>query len=731
MRLERVKGDLFWPLAFLAATILALIFGALLNLAHHFDDVARQREEAIVANGIKYVVVETGQKAVAQVVWDDAVRNLDNRYNASWAEENIGHLLTVVGQFDAALVLDADNRPLYGARGDLRDAGAIERHFATAAAPILAEVRATEASRHPASANRAEAPIHASGLGAVGDDLYILSATLLQPAFGHARLTGRRAPVVITALRVDNRLMDSVGERFLLEDLHVHRADSRTEPGEAHVPLLSPTGAYIATVDWTPQKPGAVLIDKVGMPIAGLLIALALVALLLNRRAHKVARGLTASEARATHLAFFDPLTGLPNRAWLLERLETSLEALRRDPSQTFAVLSLDLRRFKELNDLYGHHLCDQLIEEVARRLASCVRPGDKLARLGPDEFAIVQAQASAEDSADLARQLFAQFEAPFDVDISPVFIELVIGVKLVTDGSVESVEVLRQADLAMSRTRTDSVGSDFGFFEAGMDTSAKTRRALETDLRNALANGELDMVYQPQVKTNGVMTGVEALVRWRHPERGQISPAYFVQIAEECGLIGELGLYTIAHAFQDSRRWKGIKVAINVSALQLRSPGFVTSVNTLVRRLRVDPRRFELEITENLLLSDDHETQSTLQALRDLGFSLALDDFGTGYSNLGYLKRFPISKIKIDRSFVVNLGVDKGADAMIGAIVSMARSLGLAVIAEGVETEEQRRRLRAAGCNEIQGYLYSAPVSADEIEALRSGGTSPMALAA
>lgn len=731
MRRERVKGDLFWPLALVAAVVLALIFSSLLNLAHHFDDVARQREESIVANGFEQMVLETGDKAVAQVVWDDAVRNLDNRYNAAWAEENIGQFFTVLGDFSAALVLDADDRPLYGARGDSRDALAIHRRYAGAVAPVVAAVRAKEARRSAAASKTLADPIQASGLGVVNDDLYIFNATVVQPDFGHARPAGPRSPVVITALRVDNLFMDAVAKRFRLEDLHVPRTDSREEPGEAHLPLRSPTGAYIATVDWTPQKPGAVLVSRIGVPVGGLLIALALVALLLNRRANIVARGLIASEARATRLAFFDPLTGLPNRTRLLERLEKSLEALRREPSQRFALLSLDVRRFKEFNDNYGHRTCDQLIEEAARRLAACNRPGDKLARVGPDEFAIVQAGADAEAAADLARQLIQQFERPFDVDFGEVTLELVIGVMLVTDGAVESVEVLRRADLAMSRTRALSMGSDFGFFEAEMDASAKTRRDLEADLRKALANGELEMAYQPQVKANGVMTGVEALVRWRHPERGPVSPAYFVPVAEECGLIGELGLYTMAHAFQDSRRWKGIKVAINVSALQLRSPGFVTSVSTLVRRLRVDPRRFELEITETLLLGDDQDTHSSLQELRDLGFSLALDDFGTGYSNLGYLKRFPISKIKIDRSFVANLGVDKSADAMVGAIVRMARSLGLAVIAEGVETEEQRRRLRAAGCNEIQGFLYSRPVSAAEIDALRSGDPAPARLAA
>jgi EAL domain-containing protein (putative c-di-GMP-specific phosphodiesterase class I) len=240
-----------------------------------------------------------------------------------------------------------------------------------------------------------------------------------------------------------------------------------------------------------------------------------------------------------------------------------------------------------------------------------------------------------------------------------------------------------------------------------------------------------LEMAYQPQVNKRGVMMGVEALVRWTHPVRGVVPPAFFVRVAEECGLIAELGLFTLRRAFEDSRRWPDLKVAINVSANQLRMKEFLPRLSELVAELRVEPKRFELEITEGILLGDDPLTHESLRRLRQMGFSLALDDFGTGYSSLSYLQRYPINKIKIDRSFITNLGVDAEADAVVGAIVKLARALNLSVIAEGVETKDQRARLAAAGCSEIQGYLFSKPVTAGRIDQLSRSRTLEPAMEA
>jgi EAL domain-containing protein (putative c-di-GMP-specific phosphodiesterase class I) len=266
-----------------------------------------------------------------------------------------------------------------------------------------------------------------------------------------------------------------------------------------------------------------------------------------------------------------------------------------------------------------------------------------------------------------------------------------------------------------LHRAKQDG-GDCFRFFEREMDTSLKMRRMLQADLRDAIATDSLTMVYQPQADRNGTIVGVEALMRWDHPERGAISPSVFIPVAEESGLISDLGMLAFRHVFHDAKAWAPLKVAINVSAKQLGRPDFVETLANLVDQYDVAAQNFELEITEGVLLREDPVVQDTLASLRAMGFGLALDDFGTGYSALSYLRRYPIDKIKIDRSFVMNLGIDREAQAVVAAIVKLARALKLSVIAEGVETTDQRDRLAAVGCSHIQGFLFSKPISAREV---------------
>jgi EAL domain-containing protein (putative c-di-GMP-specific phosphodiesterase class I) len=294
------------------------------------------------------------------------------------------------------------------------------------------------------------------------------------------------------------------------------------------------------------------------------------------------------------------------------------------------------------------------------------------------------------------------------------VFIGCSVGIALVSDPDVDSTECLRRADLALYRAKAEG-RSCLVFFEEEMDASLRNRLQLREDLREGLAAGQLNLVYQPQVH-HGDIYGVEALLRWEHPERGMISPAVFVPIAEQSGLIEPLGLFTLRRAFEDSHRLPGMRVAVNVSAAQLRLKDFVPNLRKVIEETGVDTRRLELEITEGLLLGDDTAVLDRLQQIRSLGFRIALDDFGTGYSSLSYLQRYPIDKIKIDRSFIANLGVEGDADAVVSAIVRLARALRLDVIAEGVETEAQRLRLAAAGCGDIQGYLFGKPMSLESV---------------
>ena len=410
-------------------------------------------------------------------------------------------------------------------------------------------------------------------------------------------------------------------------------------------------------------------------------------------------------------------MTGIANRTRLEERL-IALASNRRRGRDGFAVHCIDLDRFKELNDAYGHQAGDELIKAAAGRLKRLCREGDLCARLGGDEFVLIQSPADAKGAEALADRIVKAMAAPFDLSVGRQRISCSLGVTIVREPSSDPFDSLRQADLALYRAKANGRGR-YCFFELEMDAAMRARRALQDDLRAAIAYGQIHMVYQPQVTGHGKVVGVEALARWTHPVRGPISPVVFIPLAEDSNLIEALGEYTFRQVFADSVRWPDLKVAINVSAAQVHVPGFVDRVRALVAECGVDPKRFEIELTENLLFDDAERTHATLQALRDIGFRLTLDDFGTSFWGLGNLRQFPITKIKIDRSFVANLGVDREADEVVGAIVRLARALRLTVIAEGVETETQKQHLLDAGCAQIQGYVASHPIDADRLVGL------------
>lgn len=722
MRRKRLKADFFWPLVALAVATMALLVGTVLSLTHQVDVDALEHEQAIVANGFAGMSVEVAGRVTPQAIWDDAVRNLDTQFSQEWASENIGQYLHDVSGFESAFVLDGDDQPLFASRNGQPEGLDAYAPFVSPMRPLIDRVRMAEARRGPWNRTPHEASelapaIQATGVAMVDGHLRLLTASLVQPDFGHVT-PADRAPVIVASMPLDGEFAQSFADRFLLDSLHIHELDSRSERGEAHIILRDTLGRTVATIDWLPRRPGAALLTNVGTPVLLMVTCLILAALLLYRRSTRMAQNLIASEARAKHLAHHDSLTGLANRTRCVDQLEQALARIRRGQGAV-GVHCINLNRLKEISDSHGHQTSDELVRMAADRLSAECRSTDTLARMSSDEFAVIQSDATPTAAAALATRLLEVLSWPFTLEAGEFHVAASIGISLVMDSDLEPGEALRQADLAVSRARAEG-GGRFCFFEIEMDAAVRHRRELEADLRRALACGELSMVYQPQANHRGQITGVEALVRWRHPTRGAISPAFFIPIAEECGLINDLGAFTLRRAFEDSRAWKDLKVAINVSALQLRRSDFADDLASLVAEMDVDPRRFELEITEGVLMGDDLTTSATLRRLRDMGFSLALDDFGTGYSSLGYLRRFPVDKIKIDRSFVTGLGADSESEAVVRAIVKLARGLNLAVIAEGVETEAQKARLIAAGCPEIQGYLFSKPLEATEINPLR-----------
>lgn len=424
-------------------------------------------------------------------------------------------------------------------------------------------------------------------------------------------------------------------------------------------------------------------------------------------------------EVQLAHMAHHDSLTGLPNRALFHERLQQELVRARRDES--FAVLCLDLDRFKSVNDTLGHPVGDRLLQAVADRMRDCARETDIVARLGGDEFAIIQvATREPQGVTVLAERLLEAMAEPFDVAGHQVVIGTSIGIALVPSDGLDTDQIIRSADMALYRAKADGRGM-FRFFEPEMDAKMQARRTLELDLRRAILKSEFELFYQPLVnlETNQV-SGFEALLRWNHPTKGVVHPSDFIPVAEETGLIVPLGEWTIRNACLEAVAWPNeIKVAVNLSPVQFKNKGLAVAVAAALAHSGLSPRRLELEITESVLLLETHATLSILHQLRDLGVKISMDDFGTGYSSLSYLRSFPFDKIKIDQSFVRDLSERADSIAIIRAVSGLGRNLGMATTAEGVETVEQLAQLRLEGCSEVQGYLFSKPTQALNVAAV------------
>jgi diguanylate cyclase (GGDEF)-like protein/PAS domain S-box-containing protein len=441
----------------------------------------------------------------------------------------------------------------------------------------------------------------------------------------------------------------------------------------------------------------------------------------------RAAEALKTSEEQFRRLAQYDILTGLPNRALLYDRLERAISQARRSRSMV-AVLFIDIDRFKHVNDTLGHAAGDLLLKQVSERFSKCVRSDDTVGRLSGDEFAIVlSALASPQDAAIVAKKLVDALNRPFHLHGADLFVTASIGITVYPTDSADQDELIRNADVAMYRAK-DRGRNNYQFYTPEMNRRTREMLEMEAALRRALERDELVLHYQPKISlATAQITGVEALLRWQHPVRGLVPPAEFMPLLEETGLIvraGEWVLHAVCRQLNEWRKsgMRPLPVAINLSARQFLSPDLGQTIKSALERHAVEPQLLEVEITESSIMVDTEEAIRTLEYLQSLGVKSAIDDFGTGYSSLGYLKRFPLRALKIDRTFVRDITTDPDDATITQAVISMAHSLQLKVIAEGVETAAQVDFLMRYGCDEVQGFLFSRPVPAEDCAAVVAG---------
>ena len=613
--------------------------------------------------------------------------------------------------WDELYLLDQNGRPYYSMREGSRPGAARFERLAKQIKPLIEELRATMRAAKPAIRPGSISP-EAADIMRVDGQLALVSIKPIVDDTGSApRQSNAHLNIVVDKL--DAAYSRRIGKAHHLQDARISPVDDRGS-GEASCPYVSPrSGKAVGYLIWTPYRPGAAVLRSLTAPLVAALTLFAIVVFVLVRRLCRNTAELEASEAQARHLAFHDVLTGLPNRALFEDRLERALAAVRRDPKQQMALLCLDLDRFKQVNDTLGHPAGDELVRQLARRLSALVRDNDTVARLGGDEFAIIQTGVSARHEIEgLCERIIAAVEEPFDLVSSQAFVGMSIGVARSADAALDRTELARKADIALYQAKCSGRGR-FVLFADPMDEGVQARRVLEEELRTALRQGnQLEVYYQPLYEAaNRALVGVEALVRWHHPRRGLIGPPIFIPVAEETGLIEPLGEWVLKEACSAAVPWPVGTVSVNVAAIQVRNPLFAQRVLQILLETGLAARRLELEITETSFLENVEQCQANLKLLRFAGVRIALDDFGTGYSSFNNLRNHQVDRLKIDQSFTNAIdGSDEGS-TIIRAIVALARSTGLKVTAEGIETIEQSDFLRSVGCDELQGFLMSRPM--------------------
>ncbi len=538
----------------------------------------------------------------------------------------------------------------------------------------------------------------------------VLSAWVLVPAHLDAPNGMRRAFAVLALEAADSGFAARVAVSARAGYVEV-----RSQPEDAagvHSLRYGNHGEPVF-VSWRPDRPG----DRLTTQLGALLISI--MAVYTGFVAYFMTRRLAESEYEKARLATQDSLTGTANRLLMTIQIEDQILRARRS-GRSFALLYLDFDRFKEINDTYGHDAGDKMIILASRRIEETIGPDDRLARFGGDEFGVIQHDVSSlRDCEQLAERLLAKFAEPFSIDGRELYIGASIGIAVSQKGDEDRAELMRRADLALYRAKNQGRGR-YVFYDEAMNSELHRQKTLEDELRRAMRNGEFEVHYQPIVEARThKLSCVEALVRWNHPERGIVPPGEFIALAEERGLIVELGEFVMRQGCRDALHWPGVRLAVNISALQFRHKDFVAGIARVLSETGFDPSRLEIEMTESVVIDNAEQAAEAIAALRATGIRIALDDFGTGYSSLIYLRRFAIDKIKIDRSFVELMEASNESREIVRNVIDLGRRLGLTVTAEGVENEQQIAGLEEFGCNELQGYYFGKPVTQLGIPAL------------
>jgi diguanylate cyclase (GGDEF)-like protein len=720
---DRARLSVVVPIGVIVAVAILCIVVAVLSSAQRADEVALDHERTLFSGALsnygRRVLSEVDSVASSQA----ATQNIRRKFDSAWAEQRAGIWLAAYFKHDYILVFDGKDNLVYSLIGHNAADKAWYERARGELTELLAFMRGKAASM-PGSIRLGQpadtqAAVHAQAVAIrrVLGQPAVIAAVAVGSDEGLAAAQDADAPIMLSVKFLNADVLSGIATQFGLENLRAVPTGA-VPPGDFLYELNAPNGERIARFAWTAKQPGAEIVQSVVPFIAVAMAGFALLAAFVLRYMRRTAITIAAGETRLRHLAMHDPLCGLPNRIFFGERLEAVIDEVHAGNSRA-AVFYIDLDHFKDVNDTLGHPIGDELIRNVTLRLSHTLRGNDLVARLGGDEFAVIS--AIGDDSAKmmaLGQRIIDTICSPYNIGGHNIVIGASIGIAVIDRDSVGAADIMRYADMALYRAKNEGRNRAC-IYDAAMNADLSKRKLLEGDLREAIETGQLRLLYQPIVDKSGdAMMGVEALCRWTHPTRGEISPMEFIAVAEHSGLIVELGAWVLRQALIDGKQWPSLNVAVNVSPLQFRRADFAELVERILTETGFDPARLELELTESVLLGNIDTAEAGMLRLKALGVRLALDDFGTGYSSLLYLRRFPFDKLKIDRSFV--LSIEKAADAaaIVHAVVGLGRGLGMKVTAEGVETADQHLFLRAAGVHFMQGYRFGKATTPDEIAA-------------
>jgi len=730
-----LRGDLrrLTTLIAVAITFFGLVLLAIIAYAGwSANQSAVERERTLLDNALNQSIarVLNEQKSVAW--WDDSVLNItDDAIDLDFVDANFGIFLTETYAQDAVYILNAKDKPLYAWANEARAAPSSFERVRPSIESVIDEARQGKLSpqlkTRPDSFSESQSSYRllagvlgvarwAGHIMTVNGRPAVVAALTIVPNVQMDLLKG--TPNLLVSIRyIDKDFISEIGRTLLLPDLALKKQP--VEGGAVFSePFITDDGVQAGYLSWTTRQPGHVLLTIILPLVAFGVLATGLLSKIMFGRLRRASTALAQREFDARYEAKHDPLSGLPNRVHMVEKIDKFLNSyIARRNGQRALAAYIDIDRFKDINDTLGHEAGDELIKLVAQRLGTRLRPHDFLARFGGDEFVILCAPAGPEAGPGLVERISQAFASPFAIKGQSIRVTVSSGLAVAPDNGATADELMRHADIALYEAK--SLGRDRAvFFTARMAEDVEHRRSIELDLRSALENEELDLNYQPIISSStGAILGVEALLRWHHPLYGSMSPAEFVPIAENAGLLPAIGEWVLNRAMIDSKRWPDLEVAVNLSPVQFRHVDLEGMLRQLIVKHAIDPSLFVLEITEGVLLESTDRVSGVLAAIHDMGFKTALDDFGTGYSSLSYLCNFQFNKIKIDRSFISNVSKVDTTKTIVKSVVTLGRALGMDIVAEGIEAEFEATMMTRFGCTELQGFYFSRPLPVAQME--------------